>query len=61
MVADLLEKRATPCPANPELRGRIIAEYITAILDMKAQYPAETQPEIDQEMVALLRMHLSMP
>jgi len=61
MVADLLEARADPCPANPELRGRIIAEYITAILDMKAQYPTETHPEVDQEMIALLRMHLLMP
>ncbi len=61
MVADLLEQRATPCPANPKLRGRIIAEYVTAILDMKAQFPVQSHAEFDQEMVALLRVHLSMP
>lgn len=61
MIAELLEKRADPRPADPELRSRIIAEYITAILDMKAQYAPETYPAIDREMVALLRAHLTMP
>ena len=61
MTADLLRKRASPCPENPELRARIVAEYITAILDMKAQFPAKDYAEIDDEMISLLRLHLSMP
>lgn len=60
LVADLLRKRAEPCPVNPELRGRIIAEYVTAIFDMKAEYSAQTHPEIDREMDSLLRLHLTM-
>jgi hypothetical protein len=59
LVADLLRRRADPCPANPELRGRIIAEYVTAILDMKAEYALETYPEIDHELESLLRLHLA--
>jgi AcrR family transcriptional regulator len=61
LVAELLIKRAQPTPGNPELRGRIIAECVTAILDMKAQYPDDLHPEIDREMTGLLRHQLAMP
>ena len=61
MVADLLRARADPLPADPDLRGRIIAEYVTAILDMKAEFDSNRHKAIDAEMIALLRLHLNMP
>lgn len=61
MVADLLRARADPVPADPDLRGRIIAEYVTAILDMKADFDPGCHAAIDAEMIALLRLHLAMP
>ena len=61
MVADLLRARADPVPADPELRGRVIAEYVTGILDMKAEFDPARHAAIDGEMVALLRLHLAMP
>ncbi len=61
MVADLLRRRADPVPADPELRGRIIAEYVTAILDMKAEFDSGRHAAIDTEMIELLRLHLTLP
>lgn len=61
MLAVLLRARADPVPADPDLRGRIIAEYVTAILDMKAEFDSDRHRAIDAEMIALLHLHLTMP
>lgn len=61
MMAQLLQDRANPPCKDPELRGRIIAEYVTALLDMHADYPEHKHRDIEAELMALLKLHLSMP
>ncbi|MEY8827864.1 TetR/AcrR family transcriptional regulator [Sedimentitalea sp. XS_ASV28] len=60
MVADLIVSRSeTPC-ADPELRGRMIAEYVTVILDMQRDFPADKHDAILADLTAVFRFHLSM-
>lgn len=61
MLAELIRERADPPCEDPELRGRITAEYVTALLDMEPDYPPEKHDKVMADLTALLKFHLSLP
>lgn len=61
MLAELIRDCAETPTADPELRGRMIAEYVTVVLDMLPDYPEEKHPAIQAELIAVIRHHLRMP
>jgi len=60
MIGELLQKHSDPPCKEPELRGRLIAEYVTAALDMLAQHPNDKRAIIMEELATILRFHLAM-
>lgn len=61
MLAELIRDCADPLCKDPELRGRMIAEYVTVLLDLLPDIPEEKHPAVHEELVALIRHHLRMP
>jgi AcrR family transcriptional regulator len=60
MIGKLLEKHSDPPCDDSKLRGRLIAEYVTATLDVLDQHTPKERTVILKELAGILRFHLTM-